>query len=180
MRAPVPLIEQTYDVVPIDQLSQHPDNPRKGDVELIASSIDANGFYGAVIAQRSTGHVLAGNHRLLAARARDIEHLPVVWVDVDDDRALRIMAVDNRSNDVAEYDEQRLIELLQGFDHDYRGTGFTETELAAMLAAEPDAGSLQLEEQALSIIVECDDEQQQHTLLERFAQDGLTCRPLMM
>jgi len=180
MRAPIPTIEQTYDVVPVDQLKQHPDNPRRGDVDLIGKSIDANGFYGSCIVQRSTGYVLAGNHRLLAARDRGISHLPVIWVDVDDERARRIMAVDNRSNDAATYDEEKLIALLQGFEHDFRGTGFTESELQSLLAVSPDAADLSLDPQALSIIVECDDEQQQHDLLDAFAAEGLRCRPLMM
>lgn len=180
MRQPIPLIEQTYELVPTDQLVEHPDNARRGDVDLISKSIDSNGFYGSVIVQRSTRHVLAGNHRLRAARERGIETMPVIWVEVDDDRAKRIMAVDNKSNDAAEYDEQALIDLLSGFAGDLNGTGFTQGDLEKMLAAQAPPESMPLDPEALSIIVECASEEQQSHLLERFADEGLRCRALMM
>jgi hypothetical protein len=128
------LVAQQYDVVHVDELKQHPDNPRRGDVDAIAASIDANGFYGTVVAQRSTGFVLAGNHRLLAARQQGIETLPVVWLDVDDDRARRILLVDNRSNDVAAYDEQQLVDLLSELD-DLTGTGFSDDDLLKLMSS---------------------------------------------
>lgn len=133
------LAEQQYETAPIDRLSPHPDNPRQGNVELITESLDENGFYGAVVAQRSSGHVLAGNHRLLAARERHASYLPVLWVDVDDERAKRILLVDNRSNDLAGYDEGTLVEILQsleGTDLGLAGTGYTDADLAALLTEE--------------------------------------------
>lgn len=130
------IVSQQYDVTSVDELRQHPQNPRAGDVELIAESIDVNGFYGAVVAQRSTGYVLAGNHRLLAARKLGIDSLPVLWVDVDDDAARRILLVDNRANDLASYDEAQLVELLQELDNELDGTGYSEADLAAMLSSQ--------------------------------------------
>jgi hypothetical protein len=43
--------------------------------------------------------VLAGNHRLIAARELGWEHLAVVCMDVDEEQARRILLVDNRSSD---------------------------------------------------------------------------------
>lgn len=132
------VIEQEYDqAVPIDRLTEHPSNPRRGDVSVIADSIEANGFYGAVIAQRSTGFVVAGNHRLKAARESGLDTIPVVWVDVDDDRAKRILLVDNRSSDLARYDDPELAALLTslaGSADALRGTGFADEDLNDVLA----------------------------------------------
>lgn len=175
------LAQQQYDVTSVDELRQHPLNPRKGNVELIAKSIDVNGFYGAVVAQRSTGYVLAGNHRLLAAKQHGVDELPVIWLDVDDDAARRILLVDNRANDLASYDNERLAELLRGVELD--GTGYTDDDLAKLLDQSDDDNSdesMTLGAESLSIIVECDSEQQQSDLLERFEGEGLICRPLMM
>lgn len=177
------LAQQSYEVVDVAQLKTHPMNPRRGDVTKIASSIDVHGFYGSVVAQRSTGFVIAGNHRLLAARKLGIASLPVIWVDCDDDKARRILAVDNRSSDVASYDDDELIELLRSFDDDLTGTGFDEADLLKLLGSEDSEdgdGDSQLDEGSLSIIVECQSEQQQSELLERFEAEGLSCRPLMM
>ena len=108
------VINEVSETVPIDTIRPHPRNPRQGDVGAIHESIEANGFYGVVVAQRSTGHILAGNHRWLAAQHAGATEVPVVWVDVDDDHALRILLSDNRTNDLAGYDTESLVELLQG------------------------------------------------------------------
>lgn len=175
------LAPQEYDVTSVEELRMHPQNPRQGDVDLIASSVDVNGFYGAVIAQRSTGYVLAGNHRLLAAQKLGIPVLPVIWLDVDDDAARRILLVDNRASDVASMDDEQLVALLREIGTE--GTGFTEDDLAKLLGdddSDDDSSDMQLGADSLSIIVECESEQQQSDLLERFEAEGLSCRPLMM
>ncbi len=126
-----------YDpAVPVDMLITHPRNPRQGNVEAITESIKANGFYGTIVAQGSTGHVLGGNHRLKAARELGMETVPVAWLDIDDDRALRILLADNRTADLAEYDDAALSALLQelaesdGLD----GTGYDDDALGALMA----------------------------------------------
>ena len=76
-------------------LAIHPDNPRLGDIGAIITSIENNGWYGAVVAQKKTRRVLAGNHRLQAAIQLDMDEIPVYWVDVNDEEAKRIMIADN-------------------------------------------------------------------------------------
>lgn len=98
--------------VALERLVRHPRNPRQGDIGAIVASIEANGFYGALVVQRGTELVLAGNHRLEAARILGMESVPVIWVDVDDDTALRILLADNRATDLATYDDAALAELL--------------------------------------------------------------------
>jgi hypothetical protein len=117
------IINSETEMVPLKKLIRHPRNPRQGDIGAIYQSIEANGFYGAIVAQKSTGHVLAGNHRLEAAKQAGAEVLPVIWVDVDDTTALRILLADNRTNDLASYDDRALAELLQSLMED---TGSTE------------------------------------------------------
>lgn len=127
-------ITQRYDpAVPVGDLTEHPENPRRGQVEVIGDSIAANGFYGAVYVQESTGLVVAGNHRLRAARSRGEATLPVIYLDVDDDRARRILLIDNRAGDQASYDDSLLAELLAGFEGDLAGTGYDDTDLADVL-----------------------------------------------
>ena len=128
------LLDQDYELVPLERLRLHPRNPRKGAVPLIEESIRENGFYGAVIAQKSTGYVLAGNHRLLAAREAGLTELPVFWVDVSDERALKILLADNRTSDVGTYDEEALARLLEEIGAEgLVGTGYSEEDLAELL-----------------------------------------------
>lgn len=65
--AGVRVINQSTETVALDALRPHPRNPRQGNIGAIHDSITANGFYGQVVAQKSTGFILAGNHRWRAA-----------------------------------------------------------------------------------------------------------------
>ena len=136
-------LTQSYDpAFPVDQLVEHPDNPRRGDEAAIEASMVAHGFYGAVLVQASTRRIIAGNHRTRVARHLGESTVPVLFVDVDDERARRLLLVDNRTNDVAGYDSgelARLLEELSTLDNGLVGTGFTDSDLDALLAGLEDA-----------------------------------------
>lgn len=126
-------IEQRYERdVDLTRLVQHPLNPRRGNLEVIAESIQANGFYGVVVAQQSTGFILAGNHRTQAVAREGGSAVDVIWLDVNDDEAKRILSADNRTNDVSSYDEFALAHLLRDMP-DLRGTGYSSSDLEEML-----------------------------------------------
>ena len=126
-------VPQSYEVVPVTKLVEHPKNPRVGDVEAIVAAITANGWHGALLVQRSTAHVLAGNHRLRAAKQLGMETVPVIWADVDDDEALAILVSDNRASDFGYFDEDALVDLLRGQSPDsLAGMLFSEADLAMM------------------------------------------------
>jgi hypothetical protein len=139
MTAPEPfrLAAQEYDdAIPVGSLTEHPANPNVGDVGVISDSLDAHGFLGAVLVQRSTGRVLAGNHRLRTAVAKGATTLPGFWLDVDDDEAEEILAIDNESGRRGTYDEGKLIALLTRRSDSPRGlkpAGFTDARLADLL-----------------------------------------------
>lgn len=118
-------------LIDIDLVSQHPNNPRNGDVEAIAESIEVNGFIAPVIAQKSTGHILAGNHRYQALYMLRSQLIPVIWVDVDDAQAKRYLLADNRTSDLGVYDNSQLVEILADLDEDdlLLGSGYNKTDL---------------------------------------------------
>lgn len=123
--------------VAIDDLREHPENPRKGDVPRIVRSITANGYYGVLRVQKSTGFVLTGNNTLRALRR--IGHsgkVAVVYLDIDDDEALRVLSDDNGTSDVATYDEERRVALLRKLDESDMLTGaVTRDEVHAIFKA---------------------------------------------
>lgn len=121
-------------MVAVGKLAPHPQNPRRGDVDLIGALIQENGFFGAVVAQRSTGHILAGNHRYLAFQAQGAEVIPTIWVDVDDERALKILLSDNRASDIGGYDSEALAALLSSLGGEFEGTGYDTESLDKLLA----------------------------------------------
>jgi hypothetical protein len=91
-----------------------------------------NGFYGFLIVQKSTSHILAGNHRWQAAKQLGLPTVPVLWLDCNNEHALRILLADNKTNDNASYNEAQLLECLDAFKSDVGdlgGTGWDEEEL---------------------------------------------------
>lgn len=116
-------------------------NPRVGDVDAIAGSLRANGQYKPVVVNRGTHtgrpmEVLAGNHTVKAFRQLAEEYpsddrwqsVDCWVVDVDDDRAGRIVAADNRTSELGGFDDRLLAELLSEFD-DLEGTGYDPQDL---------------------------------------------------
>lgn len=131
------MIVQSYDpAVPIGELIDHPENHRQGDVGAIHESIEANGFYGAVLVQRGTNFILAGNHRRKALAQRGAETVPVIWLDVDEQQARRILLADNKTADMADWDYSGLVRTLQDLHSEggLAGTGFAPEELDELLA----------------------------------------------
>jgi hypothetical protein len=119
-------IDQTYAVIPIDKIQEHPQNPNKGDTDAIGESISANGWYGACIVQKSTGHILAGNHRYREAKSKGAKEIPVIYRDVDDETAIRILLADNEIARKGVYDPELLTTLLEGLES-LDGTGWGHT-----------------------------------------------------
>lgn len=128
-------LAQRYDAaVPIGDLVEHPDNPRRGDEDAIDASMAAHGFYGAVIVQASTRRIIAGNHRTRVARRRGETTVPVLWLDVDDEQARRLLLVDNRTADDASYNMAELTRLLDELGTgNLDGTGYDDADLARLL-----------------------------------------------
>jgi DNA modification methylase len=118
--------------LPIAALSPHPRNPRRGDVEAIKKSLKSNGQFRPIVVNSRTNEVLAGNHTLLAARELGWSRIVATLIDADEDQAKRILLADNRTADLASYDERLLAELLTELE-ELAGTGYDEADLEELL-----------------------------------------------
>lgn len=169
--------------VPIDSIKPYPHNPRNGDTDLIADSLTFHGQYRPIVVNKRTSEILAGNHTYAAALSLGWTKIAVTFVDVDEDTAARIVLMDNRANDVARYDAGQLTELLESLDG-LDGTGFDADALAKLIseADKPleftDAPVDDLPN-SFGVVVECDNENQQRTLLEKLTTEGYRVRALM-
>lgn len=128
--------------LPLTQLNTYHKNPRRGDVDAIKGSLLVNGNFRPIVVNRGerTGRpweVLAGNHTLMATRALAEEHpddprwhtIDCWVVDVDEERATKIVLADNRTGDLGGYDDEVLAGLLETVDHDLDGTGYDYDDL---------------------------------------------------
>lgn len=135
-----------------DELHPHPNNINEGDVGDLIMSIRAHGFFQPIGAQRDTNTIIFGKSRWRAgtivrgfirqgdtfwarwSRARgDMETLPVVYYDVNDEEAVRMMLVDDRARDRAQTDRAGLADLLLDLDQTTTrrlfGTGYDQGDL---------------------------------------------------
>ena len=178
-----------YEMVPIGRLKPHERNVNQGDFGAIQESIEANGFFGALVCQRSSRRILAGNHRFAVAQKLGYTELPVTWVDVDDETALRILLADNRTGRLGTDNSAALAELLAelaGTDTGLAGTGYDGDALDQIisdLAGLPhddmlpsmDTGEGRYKEQ-YGVIVICESEGAQEAVYNELSAAGHKCR----
>lgn len=122
-------------LVDINEVVPWEGNPRSGDLEVLKASIIKNGFYQPVVVQRSTNIVLAGNHRRAALIELGATQIPVLYVDADDVQATRLALADNRTSDLAFYDDEALFELLDSLMNadNLEGTGYDRNAYELLL-----------------------------------------------
>ena len=164
--------------LPITDLNLHHKNARIGDVDTIKGSMVANGVYKPIVVNKGTytgrpNEVLAGNHSLKAMRQLAEENPTdprwqtiAVWlVDVDEERATRILLADNATADKGTYDQAGLLELLEAVDHDLDGTGYDYADLDELQELLNDENSGEVDDSV---------EEASLTLAERFGVPPLT------
>jgi hypothetical protein len=120
--------EMKIQAVALTELKNYPKNPRKGNVGVIAESLKAYGQYKPITVNKRNNEILAGNHTYRAAQQLGWEKIDVVFVDVDETTAAKIVAIDNRSTDVSEYDNEELKSLLEDLP-DLANTGYDVSDL---------------------------------------------------
>lgn len=121
--------------VPIGDLVPYPDNPRKGNVDMIAESLKENGQFRPLIVQKSTSYILGGNHTFLGAKKLKWKKVDVVFVDVDEQHARKIVLADNRTSDLATYDTEVLMKLINDLEEPAVGTGYTGADIQNLVSA---------------------------------------------
>ena len=123
--------------VPIESMELHPRNPRSGDVEAVADSLDRFGQQKPIVVQASTRYVVAGNHLLRAARSLGWTEIAANVVEMDDATAIAYMLADNRTADLGSYDDDLLAAILaeQAAADNLAATGYDPDDVAALLRA---------------------------------------------
>lgn len=126
-------------LVDLDALRPHPRNPRNGDVDAIAQSLEVNGQYRPIVLA-ADGTILAGNHTYAAAMSLGWDRIAAVRLDLapDSPEALRIMLADNRTADLGNYDDGLLLGLLEAIEQ-VEGTGYTQVDVDRLHDALDDA-----------------------------------------
>lgn len=125
--------------VPIDSLALDPSNARRHgsrNIDMIKSSLSKFGQRRALVVQRDGMIVRSGNGTLLAAKALGWTQIAAAVVDDDNATAIQYAIADNRTAELAEWEEDTLALLLDGMDQDIRDSiGFDEAEFNELMSA---------------------------------------------
>jgi hypothetical protein len=198
--APAPL---EFEWVDWRALHEWPGNPKTytdDEVDELAASVQLNGWGRPCVANRHPGlqgELIEGHRsRLAAQRLGDVvAHgapgpylMPVRWVNLPPKRAHALALAATRIPK-SELDDDRMKALVRSHELDpldWLTAGFEEAEVRALMfdpwpeneergkKGKGGAGAATL---SYSVIIECVDEQQQTTLLERCEAEGLTAKP---
>lgn len=119
------------EIVALDKLVPFPGNPRRGNVRQIMESLTILGQFRTLLVQKGTNYIIAGNHTAEAMRELGWEKAEVDVLDVDDETATRINVADNRMSDLATWDNDALLKMIDGLP-DLDATGFTDADVDAL------------------------------------------------
>ncbi len=174
--------------VAIDELKLDPQNARTHDesnVQAIVGSLKRFGQVKPIVVHAQTGVIEAGNGTFRAAEQLGWTHLAAVRVDHDRGAALGFAIADNRTAELAGWDDALLAELLPELETD--DAQLYADLLLADLAAEEEAeeeaeegggGEGQQVPDTYQVLVDCGDQQDQKQLYEKLKREGRTCRLL--
>lgn len=124
-------------MIPLAELTAFPGNARRGNRKKLLESLEANGQYRSLnVRLKDDGDlvVLCGNNTLEALEARGDEAARCEIVRCDDQTALRVNLVDNKSNDEATYDDEARARIILLLDGELSGSGYDEDEVDALVA----------------------------------------------
>ena len=123
--------------VSIDTLTLDPANARKHgtkNLDAIKASLHAFGQRKPIVVQRQGMIVRAGNGTLEAAKALGWSHLAAVIIDEDNATASQFAIADNRTADLAEWDDETLASLLDGMEPaDREALAFDEDDMRELI-----------------------------------------------
>lgn len=104
---------------PLEKLKFDPQNARlhnERNIKSIMQSLKEFGQHAPLVVRTPDNIVVVGNGRLEAMRRLGWETAWVVFVDDDDEQALRRSLMDNRTAELAEWDEAVLEAILSDLD----------------------------------------------------------------
>lgn len=131
--------EVGYETVSVDSLVLDPSNVRKHDqrnLDAIKASLLRFGQQHPIIVN-GDGVVIAGNGRLMAMKSMGWQNARIVKTDLKGAEATAFAIADNRTAELAEWDDDGLAQTLAALQNDdsidHLAAGFTDAEIEALI-----------------------------------------------
>jgi len=166
--------------IKIADLKLNEKNPRKNDkaVDYLVKSIKQFGFNNPVLIDKDN-LVIAGHTRIKAAAKLQMEELPCIRLDhLNKKQADAYMIADNKLNELADWDEQLLRDLLKDLPEtlDIEALGFSIEEMEKLISDFepnlPDEDKNIEHKNDLTVIITCDSQEQQQEIFIELRDRG--------
>ena len=179
--------------IDIDKIIPYINNPRNNEeaIDKVASSIQEFGFKVPIIIDENNV-VVTGHTRLLASKKLGLKTVPcVVANDLSEAQIKAFRIADNKVSEYSKWDEELLnIELEQlqelNFNLDTVDIDYSDFDLEIDYIEDDFIEIKEREDlsdtvnSAYEIIKECDNEEEQEEMYNRFVEEGLRCRVLTL
>lgn len=166
-------------------LVPHPRNPNRHpakQIELLAKIIAGNGWRAPIVLSNRSGFIVRGHARQLAALHLHATAVPVDRQDyASDEEELADLIADNRIAELAHIDDLMLrdgLQSLSSMSFDLDLTGFDEASLNELTDSLDPKTAQPNESNKWAVLLPCNSEQDQLSLLARFAEEGRECRAI--
>ena len=133
--------------VKLSEIFPYYDNPRDNTnaVEPTKESIKRFGFVKPILVDKA-GVIIAGHTRYVAAYQLGMEFVPVVYSDMDDEKAKKYRILDNKLAEKSSFDEDQLLEELRNMEVPTDMQAFFFEDINQMLNFSLDSINQQAEE----------------------------------
>lgn len=134
-------------VVKLSEIFPYYDNPRDNTnaVEPTKESIKRFGYVKPILVDKA-GVIIAGHTRYVAAYQLGMEFVPVVYSDMDDEKAKKYRILDNKLAEKSSFDEDQLLEELRNMEVPTDMQAFFFEDINQMLNFSLDSINQQAEE----------------------------------
>lgn len=109
--------------VPIDSITPYERNPRRnaGAVDAVAESIKQFGWNQPIVVDKNNV-IIVGHTRLKAAKKLGLKEVPVLVAEnLNDEQVKKYRILDNKTNELSEWDFQLLKSEIADFNLDFEG-----------------------------------------------------------
>ncbi len=168
-------------IVPLSSVQPDPANVRRHgarNLEAIKASLLRFGQQKPIVVDER-GVIRAGNGTYQAARQLGWTHIHIIRTQLTGPDAIAYAIADNRTAQLAEWDEEALNRQIAALDEDLQNAaGFNRTELAKLMESDRSESVEKMPPEIYEVAVGCVDEADQKQLFERLTGEGRTCRVL--
>lgn len=116
----------------LEDIIPYENNPRRitdEAVEAVRESIDRYGYVQSIALRKATNEIVVGHTRFQALQKLGVKEVEVYLLDISEQKAKEYRLIDNRTNELSEWDNKSLVMELREWDERLVETYFPSLDL---------------------------------------------------